>query len=214
MKRAFDLAAVIATAPVWVPVIAVVALLVRLRLGSPVFFRQPRPGLRGEVFGIVKFRTMTDRRDGAGRPLPDAQRLGPFGRWLRATSLDELPELWNVLKGEMSLVGPRPLLVEYLPRYSRRQARRHEVRPGLTGLAQVMGRNAITWEEKFEWDVKYVETRGLWLDLRILARTMKMVVLRHGINAQGAATMPEFLPGEGAGDGSRGPDGPAVRREG
>ena len=193
LKRLFDLVAVILTAPIWVPILAVVALLVRLKLGSPVFFRQPRPGLNGEIFEMIKFRTMRDASGPDGKPLSDAERLTPFGQRLRVLSLDELPELWNVLRGEMSLVGPRPLLVQYLPRYSARQARRHEVRPGLTGLAQVMGRNALSWEEKFEWDVRYVETRTFWLDLKILALTVKAVVLREGISAKNDATMPEFL---------------------
>jgi lipopolysaccharide/colanic/teichoic acid biosynthesis glycosyltransferase len=193
-KRLFDLAVVILTAPGWVPVIVVVALLVRVKLGSPVFFRQQRPGRNAEIFELIKFRTMLNATDALGRPLPDAERLTPFGRRLRATSLDELPELWNVLKGEMSLVGPRPLLVEYLPRYSPRQARRHEVPPGLTGLAQIKGRNALTWEQKFEWDVTYVETRSLALDLRILLATVGKVLRRDGISAQGDATMPEFRP--------------------
>ena len=194
MKRASDLAAVIVTAPIWAPVLALVAALVRIKLGSPVLFRQRRPGRRGEIFELVKFRTMRDAADASGRPLPDAERLTRFGRWLRASSLDELPELWNVLRGDMSLVGPRPLLVEYLPRYSERQARRHEVRPGITGLAQVMGRNALTWQEKFEWDVRYVDTRSFWLDLKILALTLKAVIFREGISARGEATMPEFDP--------------------
>lgn len=194
LKRIFDLIAVGLTAPIWVPLIGLVAFLVRTKLGAPVFFRQKRPGWRGEVFELTKFRTMRNTRDAAGRPLPDEERLTPFGRWLRASSLDELPELWNVIRGEMSLVGPRPLLVEYLPRYNARQAQRHEVRPGLTGLAQVMGRNSLSWEEKFEWDVRYVETRSFWLDLQILARTLKAVVIREGINAVGEATMTEFNP--------------------
>jgi lipopolysaccharide/colanic/teichoic acid biosynthesis glycosyltransferase len=186
------LAAVIVTAPVWVLVLAVLALLVRLNLGSPVLFRQRRPGLGRKIFEVLKFRTMREACDATGRPLPDADRLTPFGRWLRAASLDELPELLNVLKGDMSLVGPRPLLVEYLDRYSPRQARRHEVRPGLTGLVQVKGRNLLTWEEKFELDVKYVETRTFWLDLKILAMTVRAVIKREGISARGEATMPEF----------------------
>lgn len=192
LKRSFDLLAVVLAAPIWIPVLLVVALLVRLKLGSPVFFRQPRPGLGGRVFQLVKFRSMLDARDTSGRLLPDAERLTPFGRFLRSASLDELPELWNVLRGEMSLVGPRPLLVQYLDRYSPRQARRHEVRPGITGLAQVMGRNAISWEEKFEWDVRYVETHTLWLDVKILFLTVKTVLFRTGISAKGDATMPEF----------------------
>jgi lipopolysaccharide/colanic/teichoic acid biosynthesis glycosyltransferase len=194
LKRLFDLVVVVATAPLWVPLLAAVAVLVRVKLGAPVFFRQRRPGLRAEIFELVKLRTMRDACDAAGRPLPDAERLTAFGRWLRSTSLDELPELWNVLRGDMSLVGPRPLLIEYLPRYTPRQARRHEVLPGLTGLAQVKGRNALSWEEKFEWDVRYVETRSFWLDLKILLLTVKAVFFREGISARGDATMPEFNP--------------------
>ena len=194
LKRAFDLITVVIASPIWVPVLGFVAILVRLKLGSPVFFRQRRPGFRGEIFELFKFRTMLDTRDAAAVLRPDAERLTPFGRWLRATSLDELPELWNVLRGEMSLVGPRPLLIEYLPRYSERQVRRHEVRPGMTGLVQVMGRNALSWDEKFEWDVRYVETRSFWLDLKILLLTIKAVFFREGISARGDATMPEFNP--------------------
>jgi len=195
-KRAFDLVVVLLTAPFWVPVMLVLALLVRVKLGSPVLFRQQRPGRGRAIFEMTKFRTMTDARDAAGNLRPDAERLTPFGRMLRSSSLDELPELFNVLKGEMSLVGPRPLLVQYLPRYSPRQARRHEVPPGITGLAQVKGRNAISWEEKFEWDVTYVETRSLALDLRILLATVGKVLRRDGISAQGDATMPEFRPNQ------------------
>lgn len=194
MKRAFDLLAVVLTAFFWLPLLAVVAFLVRVKLGTPVFFRQKRPGRHAEIFELIKFRTMTDARDADGRLLSDAERLTPFGRWLRSTSLDELPELLNVLRGEMSLVGPRPLLMQYLARYDARQARRHEVRPGLTGLAQVMGRNQLSWEEKFEWDVKYVEQQSLWLDLTILGRTVAAVLFRRGISAQGEATMSEFNP--------------------
>ena len=194
MKRAFDLLTVLFTAFLWLPLLGIVALLVRVKLGTPVFFRQKRPGRQAEIFELIKFRTMTDARDAAGRPLPDAERLTPFGRWLRSTSLDELPELLNVLRGEMSLVGPRPLLIQYLERYDPRQARRHEVRPGLTGLAQVMGRNQLSWEEKFEWDVKYVEQQSFWLDLAILGRTVTAVLFRRGVSAQGEATMPEFNP--------------------
>ena len=194
MKRLFDLFVVVITAPFWLPVLLIVAVLVRVNLGSPVFFRQRRPGRGGRIFEIIKFRTMLDAHDRAGRALPDAERLTAFGRRLRGTSLDELPELWNILRGEMSLVGPRPLLVQYLDRYSARQARRHEVPPGLTGLAQIKGRNALTWEAKFEWDVTYVETRTLWLDLRILLATVGKVLRRDGISAQGEATMPEFNP--------------------
>jgi lipopolysaccharide/colanic/teichoic acid biosynthesis glycosyltransferase len=194
MKRLFDLLFVILTAPVWLLLFAAIALVVRVKLGGPVLFRQRRPGRGGEIFELVKFRSMLDLRDAHGAPLPDARRLTPFGRRFRASSLDELPELWNVLRGEMSLVGPRPLLIEYLPRYTARQARRHEVRPGLTGLAQVTGRNAITWDEKLEWDVRYVETRSLALDLKILAMTLRLLLSRDGISAPGEATMTEFQP--------------------
>ena len=165
---------------------------VRRKLGSPAFFRQMRPGLYGRPFEMVKFRTMTDARGPGGQLLPDADRLTPFGRFLRASSLDELPELWNVLKGDMSLVGPRPLLMEYLPLYSPEQARRHEMRPGITGWAQINGRNALSWESKFELDVWYVDHRSLRLDLKILWLTVCKVLLRHGISAAGEATMPRF----------------------
>jgi sugar transferase EpsL len=181
LKRGFDLVVTLLFAPLWVPVVVVVACLVRVKLGTPVFFRQRRPGRGAEIFELIKFRTMTDARDAQGRLRPDAERLTPLGKWLRSTSLDELPELWNVLRGDMSLVGPRPLLVQYLERYSPRQARRHEVRPGLTGLAQVKGRNALTWDEKFDWDVRYVETQGFWLDVRILLLTVGTGVSRSGI---------------------------------
>ena len=195
LKRSFDVIAGTVTAPLWVPLLGIVALLVRIKLGAPIIFRQARPGRGARVFELVKFRSMLDARDEHGRLLPDAARLTSFGRWLRSTSLDELPGLWNVLRGDMSLVGPRPLLVEYLPRYSAWQARRHEVLPGLTGLAQVMGRNGLTWEEKFEWDVRYVETHGFWRDLKIMVLTIKAVLTRDGVNAEGEATMPEFNPG-------------------
>jgi len=165
---------------------------VRRKLGSPVFFRQTRPGLDGKPFKMVKFRTMTDKRGPDGALLPDAQRITPFGRFLRASSLDELPELWNVLRGEMSLVGPRPLLMEYLPLYSPEQARRHVVRPGITGWAQINGRNAISWTDKFALDVWYVDHRSLWLDVRILWMTVRKVLVRDGISAAGEATMPRF----------------------
>jgi lipopolysaccharide/colanic/teichoic acid biosynthesis glycosyltransferase len=170
----------------------VLAWLIRRKLGSPVLFRQVRPGLQGRPFTMVKFRTMTDERGPDGALLPDAQRLTPFGRFLRASSLDELPELWNVLKGEMSLVGPRPLLMEYLPLYTPEQVRRHEVRPGITGWAQVNGRNAISWSDKFALDVWYVDHRSLWLDVRILWRTVRKVLVRDGISAAGEATMTKF----------------------
>lgn len=166
--------------------------LVRRKLGRPVFFRQTRPGLHGKTFEMLKFRTMTDERDSDGQLLADADRLTSFGRFLRATSLDELPELWNVLKGDMSLVGPRPLLMEYLPLYTPEQARRHEVLPGITGWAQVNGRNAISWEEKFALDVWYVDNRTFWLDIKILWLTIKKVLVRDGISASGEATMPKF----------------------
>jgi lipopolysaccharide/colanic/teichoic acid biosynthesis glycosyltransferase len=192
MKRTFDcLVAAVALAILSIP-LAFLAALVRRRLGSPVLFHQIRPGLGGRPFEMLKFRTMTDERDADGALKPDSERLTSFGRWLRATSLDELPELWNVLTGDMSLVGPRPLLMQYLPLYSPRQARRHEVRPGITGWAQVNGRNALTWPQKFELDVWYVENRSFWLDLRILWMTVTSVLRREGISASGEATMPAF----------------------
>ena len=193
MKRIFDLLFLVGSAVFWVPVLLVLAVVVRRKLGSPVFFRQQRPGLEGKPFYLRKFRTMTDARDASGALLPDAERLTPFGRWLRSSSLDELPELLNVLKGEMSLVGPRPLLMQYLDRYTARQARRHEVPPGITGWAQINGRNAISWEEKFELDVWYVENRSVWLDLKILFLTFFKVFRREGISAPGSATAPEFM---------------------
>ena len=191
-KRLADVLLVLLATPVWVPLMGVIALLVRVKLGSPVFFPQERPGRGSRPFQLVKFRTMTNARDASGVLLPDAERLTRFGRALRSSSLDELPELWNVLRGDMSLVGPRPLLTRYLPRYSVHHRRRHEVRPGITGLAQVSGRNAITWAEKLDLDVAYVERCSLGLDARILGRTLWSVVRREGITAEGAATMPEF----------------------
>lgn len=192
MKRAFDFAvALLMLVVLGLPLLVVMAL-VRWKMGSPVLFRQQRPGLHGRPFGMVKLRTMTDARAPDGTLLPDAQRLNAFGRWLRGSSLDELPELWNVLRGEMSLVGPRPLLMDYLPLYSPEQARRHEVRPGITGWAQVNGRNALTWDEKFRLDVWYVDHQSLWLDLRILFLTLRRVVQREGITAAGEASMPRF----------------------
>jgi lipopolysaccharide/colanic/teichoic acid biosynthesis glycosyltransferase len=192
MKRIFDIAvASIALAVLELPIL-VLTIVVRSKLGSPVFFRQVRPGLHGKPFEMVKFRTMTDARGPDGQLLSDAARLPAFGRFLRSTSLDELPELWNVLKGEMSLVGPRPLLMEYLPLYSSEQARRHEVRPGITGWAQVNGRNALGWAEKFKLDVWYVENRSLLLDTRILWLTVKKVLVREGISAAGEATVSKF----------------------
>jgi lipopolysaccharide/colanic/teichoic acid biosynthesis glycosyltransferase len=192
MKRLFDIVVSTIALVLLSPLLVVTAILVRLRLGTPVLFRQMRPGLAGAPFRLMKFRTMTDARSPDGTLLPDAVRLTPFGRFLRSTSLDELPELLNVLKGEMSLVGPRPLLMEYLPLYSAAQARRHEVRPGLTGWAQVNGRNALSWEEKFALDLWYVENRSLALDLRILWLTVMRVFGRSGISAEGEATMPRF----------------------
>lgn len=175
------------------PVLLAVALCVRVRLGSPVLFRQARPGYRGEPFRIVKFRTMIDARDAHGEPLPDEDRLPPFGRFLRSTSLDELPELLNVLTGEMSLVGPRPLMMEYLDRYTPEQMRRHDVRPGITGWAQVNGRNNLSWEDKFRLDVWYVDHHSLWLDLRILARTAAAIFAREGVSREGYATTTDFM---------------------
>lgn len=192
-KRAMDLTLTAPGLLLLAPILCVVALLVRLKLGSPVLFRQQRPGLHGKPFWLLKFRTMTDARDAEGNLLPDAQRLTPFGRFLRATSLDEFPELLNVLKGEMSLVGPRPLLMQYLERYTPEQARRHEVRPGITGWAQVNGRNALSWEEKFALDVWYVDHQSLWLDLKILFLTFWKVFRREGISQEGQATMEEFI---------------------
>ncbi|WP_059411152.1 sugar transferase [Cupriavidus basilensis] len=192
MKRFFDfLIAGIAMLVLAIPLLALVWL-VRRRLGSPVFFRQVRPGLHGRPFVMVKFRTMTDARDSDGQLLPDAERLTAFGRFLRATSLDELPELWNVLKGDMSLVGPRPLLMEYLPLYTAEQARRHDVRPGVTGWAQVNGRNALGWDERFALDTWYVDNRSLWLDIKIIGMTLRKVLVREGITAAGEATMSKF----------------------
>ena len=187
------------------PLLAVVALAVRLKLGSPTFFVQARPGLAGRTFRLVKFRTMLDRLDPHGVPLADSERMTPFGRFLRSTSLDELPELWNVLKGDMSLIGPRPLLVQYLPLYTPFQRRRHEVRPGLTGWAQVNGRNAVDWPERFALDVWYVDHVGLALDMKILLLTVAHVARRHGISAEGEATMPYFQGQPQSGE----PEGPA-----
>jgi len=180
------------------PVMAVLAALVASRLGTPVFFAQDRPGLGGRIFRLYKFRTMTDARDEHGELLPDSERLTAFGRFMRSASLDELPELWNVLKGDMSLVGPRPLLVEYLERYTREQARRHEVRPGMTGLAQVSGRNAVSWEVRFALDVWYVDNHSFWLDVKILAMTVWTVLRREGVTSPGHATMPEFTGDRGS----------------
>lgn len=195
MKRLFDISVSLASLLIFALPLLVLGCLIRLKLGSPVFFTQVRPGLSGKLFRMVKFRSMTDERSQDGSLLPDAERLTSFGALLRSTSLDELPELWNVLKGEMSLVGPRPLLVEYLPLYSPEQARRHDVRPGITGWAQVNGRNAISWEEKFALDIWYVENQSLWFDIKILWLTMRKVLVRDGINAAGEATASPFRGG-------------------
>ena len=194
-KRLLDLLLVIGSAPVWIPLLVVVAIVVRVRLGTPVFFVQERPGLGGRPFRLIKFRTMTDARDATGALLSDAERLTRFGRMLRSTSLDELPELWNVLRGDMSLVGPRPLLMHYLPLDSPRQLRRHEARPGITGLAQVSGRNLVAWPERLEMDVQYVERCSLALDLRILWQTLVAVIRRDGISGPGEATV-RYYTGE------------------
>lgn len=192
MKRILDvLMASLALLMLSVPALVLIWL-IRRRLGAPVFFRQMRPGLNGRPFMMVKFRTMTDARGPDGALLPDSERLTAFGRSLRASSLDELPELWNVLKGDMSLVGPRPLLMAYLPLYSAEQAQRHEARPGITGWAQINGRNALSWEEKFALDVWYVNNRSFWVDIKIIARTVRTVLVREGISAAGVATMPPF----------------------
>lgn len=202
MKRVLDILAALLALVLLSPLILGVAVLVRVRLGSPVLFSQVRPGLHGRPFRMYKFRSMLVADGPDGQPLPDARRLTPFGRFLRASSLDELPELWNVLRGDMSLVGPRPLLMEYLPLYSARQVRRHEVRPGITGWAQVNGRNALSWDEKFELDVWYVENRTLWLDVGILWKTLMTVMRRDGISNEGHATMPPFL-GKNAREGTK-----------
>jgi len=192
LKRGFDIVVALAALLLLAPVLFVIGCFVRAKLGSPILFQQVRPGRDGRPFRMLKFRTMLDAIDAQGRPLPDQERLTSFGRLLRSTSLDELPELWNVLKGEMSLVGPRPLLMEYLPLYSPEQARRHAVRPGITGWAQVNGRNALGWDEKFALDVWYVDNRSFWLDCRILWMTVAKVVRRDGISAAGEATMAPF----------------------
>ena len=197
VKRIVDVLASAAALALLMPLLGITAVAVRVFLGAPVLFRQSRPGLGGELFEILKFRTMIDARGAGGKLLPDSERLTSFGRFLRSSSIDELPELWNVLKGEMSLVGPRPLLEQYLARYTPAQARRHEVRPGLTGLAQARGRNAIGWEEKFDLDVRYVETCSFALDMRILALTMWSVIARRGVSQPGHATAQEFMGGAG-----------------
>jgi lipopolysaccharide/colanic/teichoic acid biosynthesis glycosyltransferase len=191
-KRAFDVLVAAGALALLSPVMLAVAALVAFRLGRPVLFRQVRPGLHGRPFTILKFRSMLDASDGGGRPLPDAERLTAFGSFLRSTSIDELPELINVLRGDMSLVGPRPLITEYLDRYTPEQARRHDVRPGITGWAQVNGRNAVDWDERFALDVHYVDNVSFLLDLRILWLTARTVLKREGIHAEGHVTMPEF----------------------
>ncbi|WP_180047737.1 sugar transferase [Acinetobacter sp. YH12243] len=192
LKRLLDIVIASSALVLLSPVYALVAYKVKKNLGSPVLFRQVRPGLYGKPFEMVKFRTMKDAVDAQGNPLPDRERLTPFGQMLRSSSLDEMPELWNVLKGEMSIVGPRPLLMEYLPLYNEQQAKRHNVRPGITGYAQVNGRNAISWEKKFELDTWYVENRSLWLDFKIMLKTVQKVLSKDDISAEGEATMSKF----------------------
>jgi len=191
-KRPLDFVLSLAAIVILSPILLLIALLVRIKLGSPVIFKQQRPGMNEKIFTLYKFRTMTDERDEKGELLPDEVRLTDFGKFLRATSLDELPELFNILKGDMSIVGPRPLLIEYLPLYNDHQRRRHEVRPGLTGWAQVNGRNAITWEEKFNYDVEYVDNLSFFLDVKIIFLTIMKVLKREGISQEGRATMEPF----------------------
>lgn len=192
MKRIFDVIVSFSVLLAFSPILLLVALLVRTKLGSPIFFTQIRPGLHGKPFKMVKFRTLTEQKDESGNYLPDADRLTSFGALLRSTSLDELPELWNVLKGDMSLVGPRPLLMEYLPLYTPEQYRRHEVRPGVTGWAQINGRNAIDWETRFQLDVYYVDHQSFWFDMKIIALTAAKVLKREGIQQEGQATVTKF----------------------
>ncbi len=192
LKRALDIIIASTALVVLSPVYFIVARKVKKNLGSPVLFRQLRPGLNGRPFEMIKFRSMKDAADAQGNALPDSERLTPFGKMLRATSLDEMPELWNVIKGDMSIVGPRPLLMEYLPLYSAEQAKRHNVRPGMTGYAQVNGRNAISWEEKFKLDSWYVENQSLWLDFKIMLKTVKKVLAKEDISAEGEVTVTKF----------------------
>lgn len=192
IKRLFDFSLAAVAIILLMPFMILIGIMIRRKLGSPVLFRQIRPGLHGKPFEMIKFRTMRDAVDANGNPLPDSERMTPFGCFLRSTSLDELPELWNVLKGDMSLVGPRPLLMEYLPLYSPEQYRRHGVRPGVTGWAQINGRNALSWEDKFSLDVWYVDNRSFWLDLKVIFLTIKKVLVRDGISAEGEATMSKF----------------------
>lgn len=196
MKRVFDILVSLVALGCLLPFLLILGLVIAVKMGRPVLFKQVRPGLEGKPFQMVKFRSMTDEKDQSGELLPDDQRLPVFGKLLRATSLDELPELWNVLKGEMSLVGPRPLLMEYLDHYTPEQARRHEVRPGVTGWAQVNGRNAISWEQKFELDTWYVDNRSFWLDIKILWLTVMQVVKRDNISQDGHVTMEKFKGSE------------------
>lgn len=191
-KRLFDVSLILLSLPLLLPVLVAVALLVWVKLGRPVLFKQVRPGLAGKPFTMMKFRSMTDERDGQGDLLPDVVRLRRFGRFLRSTSLDELPGLWSVLKGDMSLVGPRPLLMEYLPLYSKEQYRRNDVRPGVTGWAQVNGRNTVSWEDKFNLDIWYVDNHSIWLDLKIIFLTLKKVIIREGISGDGEVTVSKF----------------------
>ena len=199
MKRLFDLVVALLLLPSIFLMCLMIAFFVKIKLGSPVIFTQLRPGLNGKIFNMVKFRTMTNKCDLDGNLLPDSIRLTKFGKFLRSTSLDELPGLWNVLKGDMSLVGPRPLLVEYLPLYSKKQSRRHKVRPGITGWAQVNGRNTISWDKKFDLDVWYVDNQSIWLDVKILWLTVKKVIMRDGINQDGQATS-EYFKGNNSGN--------------
>jgi len=192
LKRILDVVIASTALVLLSPVYALVAYKVKKNMGSPVLFRQTRPGLHGQPFAMIKFRSMKDALDAAGNPLPDSERLTPFGKMLRATSLDEMPELWNVIKGDMSIVGPRPLLMEYLPLYNSEQAKRHEVRPGITGYAQVNGRNSISWEKKFELDTWYVNNQSFWLDFKIMLKTVKKVLAKDDISAEGEVTMHKF----------------------
>lgn len=192
IKRIFDIVIACTLLIVLSPIIFFVALVVRWNLGSPIFFRQNRPGLHGTIFQMIKFRTMLDKTDANGEAMEDAYRITRLGGFLRAFSLDELPELWNVIKGDMSLVGPRPLLIEYLPLYNETQRRRHEIKPGITGLTQIKGRNALAWKEKFDLDVWYVDNRSLWLDVKILFLTVKKVLIREGITSKGSMTAEKF----------------------
>ena len=192
MKRFFDILLIILGLPLIFPLFILIALLVRLDLGSPIILKQFRPGLNGKLFLLIKFRTMTNSKDENGNLLTDEERLTKFGKFLRSISLDELPELWNVLNGNMSLVGPRPLLEDYLPLYTEQQARRHKVKPGITGWAQINGRNSISWEDKFDYDLWYVDNKSFWLDIKIILMTIVKVINRDGVSANGNSTMPKF----------------------